>query len=146
MIKGVSVRELMVFENEQGGVKHMLKKQWPEFNSFGEVYFSTINKGIIKGWKKHDRTILNYTVPVGNVKVVIYDDNKDSSTYQQIGEYILGETNHVLLTIPPKVWYSFSPLNDEKAIICNLINLEHDEDTHHQMPLINDIISYTWKA
>lgn len=145
MINGVSSRDLMVFENEQGGVKHMLKKNWPEFKEFGEVYFSIINPGIVKGWKKHDNTILNYTVPIGNVKVVIYDDNPKSSTYQTIQEITLGENNHILLTIPPMVWYSFASLNNEKAIICNLINLEHDQDFHHQMDIDNELIPYQWK-
>ena len=145
MIKGVSIRKLMVFENELGGLKHMLKRQWPEFKGFGEIYFSTINIGIVKGWKKHNKTILNYTVPVGNVKVVIYDDNKDNTSYREIQEVELGEKNHILLTIPPNVWYSFSALNNEKAIICNLINLEHSEDEHHQIELDNDLIPYKWK-
>lgn len=144
MINGVSVRELMVFENELGGVKHMLKKQWPEFKEFGEVYFSTVNAGVIKGWKKHDSTTLNYSVPIGNVKVVIYDDNSSSPTYQQIQEVELGEANHILLTIPPQVWYSFSALNNDKAIICNLIDIEHSDDNHHQVELDDDKIPYRW--
>lgn len=144
MIKGVSIRKLMVFENELGGVKHMLKKQWPEFKEFGEIYFSTINPGIVKGWKKHDSTILNYTVPIGNVKVVIFDDNPESSTYKQVQEVELGESNHVLLTIPPNVWYSFGALNNEKAMICNLINIEHSEDQHHLLDLENDLIPFQW--
>jgi len=144
MINGVSVRELMVFENELGGVKHMLKKQWPEFKDFGEIYFSIINSGVIKGWKKHDNTTLNYTVPVGNIRVVIFDPNKKSSTYSKVQEIELGERNHVLLTIPPNVWYSFGSLNNEKAIICNLINIEHSGDTHHETELNNDIIPYKW--
>ena len=145
MIEGVSIRKLMVFEDELGSVKHMLKSQWPEFNSFGEVYFSTINPKTIKGWKKHDNTILNYTVPVGNVKVVIYDDNQESNSYQKTQEVELGEKNHILLTIPPNVWYSFASLNEQKAIICNLINIEHSEDEHQQMELFNDIIPYKWQ-
>ena len=144
MINGVSLRKLMVFENELGIVKHMLKKQWPEFKSFGEVYFSTINAGIVKGWKKHDKTILNYTVPLGNVKVVIYDCNEKSISFGKIQEIELGEKNHILLTIPPNVWYSFAVLNNEKAMICNLISVEHSKDTHHQIGLINDEIPYKW--
>lgn len=145
MINGVSVRELMVLENDLGGVKHMLKKQWSEFKSFGEVYFSTINPGIVKGWKKHDNTILNYTVPLGNVKVVIYDCNENSSSFGNIQEIEIGENNHVLLTIPSKVWYSFASLNNERAIICNLTSLEHSEDKHHQIELNNDQIPYKWQ-
>ncbi len=144
MINGVSIRELMVFENEQGGVKHMLKNNWPEFKNFGEVYFSTINAGIVKGWKKHDKTTLNYTVPVGNVKVVIYDDNEESSTYKKIQEVELGVSNHILLTIPPKVWYGFSALNGENAMICNLIDVEHSEDNHYTKELSSEDIPYTW--
>ena len=144
MINGVSVRELMVFENELGGVKHMLKKQWPEFKDFGEIYFSIINAGIVKGWKKHDRTILNYTVPLGNVKVVIYDCNEKSNSFGNIQEIEIGEKNHVLLTIPPNVWYSFASLNDQKAMICNLISIEHSEDNHHQIDLDSNEIPYKW--
>ena len=43
--------------NSKGSIFHVIKKSDDQFNGFGEAYFSFINKGEIKGWKKHKKMI-----------------------------------------------------------------------------------------
>ena len=144
MIKQVAVRKLNTFLDKKGSVKHMLKHQWPEFVKFGEIYFSTVNPRVIKGWKKHQKSTLNYAVPEGNIKVVIFDDLKESNFYHKIITHSIGTLNHVLLTIPPNLWYSFSSLGNKKAIIANFLDIEYSKDIHYELPLNNDQIPYKW--
>jgi len=41
---------------------HMLRADDPGFTSFGEIYFSRVYPGVVKGWHIHDRMTLNYAV------------------------------------------------------------------------------------
>ena len=51
-----------------------------------------IKPGAVKGWKKHNLMICNFVVPVGKVKVVIYD--KPENRFEEI---LLSTENVALL-------------------------------------------------
>ena len=65
MIDGVVIRPLAVIPDERGKVMHMLKATDPEFERFGEIYFSTVFPGVVKGWHFHRDMTLNYAVVSG---------------------------------------------------------------------------------
>ena len=55
MIEGVVVTPLRQIEDTRGKVMHMLRRDAPVFTEFGEIYFSTANRGAVKGWNRHRR-------------------------------------------------------------------------------------------
>src|SRR5437762_9334676 len=85
-IDGVVVHPLRRIPDERGVVMHMLKATDPHFVGFGEIYFSVIYPGIIKGWHLHSKMVINYAVIDGNIKLVLYDQRESSPTYQQLQE------------------------------------------------------------
>ena len=50
---------------------HMLKRTDPHFIEFGEIYFSTVHRGVVKGWHRHDDMTLNYACVYGRIKLVL---------------------------------------------------------------------------
>ena len=72
MIDGVQIIPLKQICDDRGKIMHMLKSTDPYFENFGEIYFSSIYPGVIKGWHWHERMTLNYAVPVGMIKLVLY--------------------------------------------------------------------------
>ena len=82
---------------------HMLRADDPHFIQFGEIYFSTIYKGVIKGWHRHLEMTLNYACISGRVKLVIYDDRENSPTRGAIMEQFLGPEHYALVQIPPEL-------------------------------------------
>lgn len=104
MIKDVRKESLNILPNEKGDVLHMLRKDDPIFKQFGEVYFSFVNPDCIKGWKKHLRQTQHMAVPVGEVKLVLYDDRENSSSKGEIQEIIFGASNYQLVQIPPQIF------------------------------------------
>ena len=40
----------------------------------------------------------------GQVKLVLFDDRKDSKSFGKHAEYILTPSNYFLITIPPFIW------------------------------------------
>lgn len=144
MIEGVLQSPLKQFQDERGKVMHMLRATDSHFEKFGEVYFSWIYPGIIKGWHKHLEMTMNYAVPVGCVKVVLYDDRPKSLTYQKIGEYFLSPENYYLLTIPYGLWYGFRAVGGNPAMIVNCSTIPHDPKENLRISPFDPSIPYSW--
>src|SRR5215510_13008959 len=68
MIHGVLVHPLRQIPDERGKVMHMLRCDDPHFERFGEIYFSVVYPGVIKGWHLHREMTLNYAVVAGTIK------------------------------------------------------------------------------
>ncbi|MGH7330833.1 MAG: hypothetical protein ACREJX_20990, partial [Polyangiaceae bacterium] len=62
MIDGVIISPRKIIPDDRGKVLHMLKRTDPEFQAFGEIYFSTIYPGVVKGWHLHREMVINYVV------------------------------------------------------------------------------------
>ncbi|NQT32852.1 MAG: dTDP-4-dehydrorhamnose 3,5-epimerase family protein [Candidatus Omnitrophica bacterium] len=145
MIEGVVVKDLKIFSDEKGKVMHMLRSDDDLFKEFGEVYFSTINSGAIKGWKNHSKMTQHYAVPKGNIQLVIYDDRTDSATKGEVQEVTLGLDNYRLVRIPRGVWYSFKAIGGEAAMIVNCTDLAYDPDEITDIDIFDNDIPYKWK-
>lgn len=140
MIDGVILTPLKQIRDERGAVLHMLRTDAPHFVGFGEIYFSIVNPGVIKGWRRHTRMTMSLTVPKGRVKLVLADG---AGTVQEI---FLGEdaTEYQLVTVPPMVWNGFQCISDDPAIIANCASIPHSPDEAEKMPLDTDMIDYAW--
>ena len=144
MIDGLLKTPLKQIEDTRGKVMHVLKSTDMHFVSFGEAYFSWIYPKAIKAWSKHLRMKMNYAVPVGSIKIVIFDDREHSSTKGTIAEYIIGEYDYSLLTIPHGVWYGFKAIGSESALILNCATITHDPEEIVRLDFDDKRIPYIW--
>lgn len=143
-IDGVSIIPLKQIKDERGMVMHMLRADQEHFKQFGEIYFSIVNPGVIKGWKKHKLMNQNFAVPVGEIKIVIYDDRDNSSTKENIQTIEVGFNKYSLIQIPPLVWYGFKGISSEPAMIANCSSIPHSPDETINLPLTTNKIPYQW--
>ena len=90
MIHGVLISPLKQFSDQRGSVLQMLRSDAPEFVNFGECYFSEVLPGAIKAWKRHRAQTQNLAVPVGRIRLVIYDDRESSTTRGEVRVLELG--------------------------------------------------------
>ena len=122
----------------------MLRADDSHFEQFGEIYFTSLYRGIVKGWHKHREMTLNYACIFGRVKLVGYDDRPDSPTAGSLVEVFLGPDDHSLVTIPPGVWSGFKGMSDPFAIVANCCTHTHDPSRTTRLdPFVNDI-PYDW--
>ena len=126
MIDGVQVIPLTRIPDERGTIHHMLRRTDPHFQEFGEIYFSTIYRGIVKGWHRHREMTLNYACIFGRIKLVIYDGRQDSATVGSVQEVFLGPDHYALAIIPPGLWNGFKGMSDPHAIVANCCTHPHD--------------------
>lgn len=142
VIEGVVLTPLKSIFQAKGNVLHAMKKSDPGFNGFGEAYFSTVNCGDVKGWKKHLRMTMNLVVPVGEIRFVIYDGRNESSTKGSFFDVYLSQQNYQRLTVPPGVWMGFKGLGGNLNLLLNIADLAHDPDESENVSL--DSIPYDW--
>ncbi len=144
MIDGVVVVPRRQILDERGAIYHFLRNDDPEFQQFGEVYFSWVYPGVIKGWHIHKRMTLNYIVPVGRIKLVLYDERPDSPTKGELQEIYLGEGNYQLVQVPPMVWNGFKGIGTQPAMVVNCATLPHDPDEIARRDPFTPEIPYDW--
>ena len=144
MIEGVSVHPLRQFPDERGKVMHMLRCDDPHFQQFGEIYFSVVYPGVVKGWHLHKEITLNYAVVSGSVKLALYDERPGSATCGQSQEFFVGESNYSLVTIPPGVWNGFKGIGVIPAIVANCATLPHDPAEIVRLDPFDNHIPYDW--
>ena len=142
MLDGVSLTPLKKIPNEKGDIFHALKSTDETFISFGEAYFSNVNYGVIKGWKKHTRMALNLIVPVGQIKFVLYDDREFSTTFKQFWVVEIGEANYQRLSVPPGMFMSFQGIGLHRNMLLNIASIPHDPTESINKELSE--ISYLW--
>jgi dTDP-4-dehydrorhamnose 3,5-epimerase len=146
MIEGVHVVPLRRIPDERGTVYHMMKRTDPLFQEFGEIYFSTVYKDVVKGWHRHQEMTLNYACISGRVKLVLYDDREGSPTRGELMELFLGPDNYSLVVIPPEIWNGFKGMSDPYAIVANCCTHPHDPSRSTRMDPFSDAIPYKWEV
>lgn len=144
MIEGVIIQELKQIVDERGKVMHMLRADSPLFTQFGEIYFSVVNPGVVKAWKRHYKMTQHFAVPVGKIKLIIYDNRENSPTLEKIEILEIGEGNYCLVKIPPMLWYGFQGLSAVPALIANCTNIPHDQNEVERCGLFDKVIPYNW--
>ena len=145
MIEGVLVKPLKRIPDERGTIMHMMRVDDPEFEHFGEIYFSTVYPGVVKGWHIHSEMTLNYAVIHGAIKLVLYDDREGSRTRGEIQEILLGQDNYCLAKIPRMVWNGFKGIGTEMAVVANLATMPHQPDEINRLDPFDPKIPYDWR-
>ncbi|MDW8849265.1 dTDP-4-dehydrorhamnose 3,5-epimerase [Flavobacterium sp. MMLR14_040] len=142
-VHGVLLTLLKRIHHPKGDVFHGMKKSDPGYSGFGEAYFSTIHTDDTKPWKKHLEMTLNFVVPIGEIRFVIFDDRENSPTKNNFFDVTLGENKYQRITIPPGVWVAFQGVGLRFNLLLNLANLEHDPNEIQRMENLSDI-KYKW--
>jgi dTDP-4-dehydrorhamnose 3,5-epimerase len=126
-------------------VMHMLRNDDPHFTEFGEIYFSVVYPGVIKGWHLHSRMTINYAVVDGSIKLVLYDQRKSSPTYQRIQEIVFGQVNYQLVRVPPGVVNGFTAVGGQRALVANCADIPHDPNEITRIDPFTPTIPYDWR-
>lgn len=142
-IEGVRVLPLRRIPDERGTIFHMIRTTDPHFMQFGEIYFSSIYAGVVKGWHKHRDMTLHYACPVGRVKCVVYDDRDGSPTRGGLMEVYLGPDSYNLLVVPPGTWNGFKGL-EATSLVANACTHPHDPSRSDRLDPFENEIPYDW--
>ena len=131
---GVTLTPLKQITHPKGDIFHAMKASDDGFSGFGEAYFSTVNQGEVKGWKKHTEMTLNLVVVIGEIEFVVYDDNSFYSVK-------LSKNNYQRLTVESGLWLAFRGISVENMLL-NLASIEHNTNESENVDMYG--FDYNW--
>ncbi len=144
-IAGITVTVLREIADERGAVLHMLRCDAEDFTQFGECYFSEVMPTAIKAWKKHIIQTQNLAVPVGRIRLVIFDDRENSPSNGKLLIMELGRPDaYQRVQIPPGIWYGFTCISNTPALLANCANHPHIQSESLLLDVNDHSIPYSW--
>ncbi|MAO55498.1 MAG: dTDP-4-dehydrorhamnose 3,5-epimerase [Rhodospirillaceae bacterium] len=140
---GLTVTPLQVIADERGAVMHMLRAEAPQFAGFGEIYFSVVNPGAVKAWKRHRRMTLNLCCVVGVIRLVVFDP--DGKALREITLGPASPATYSLVTVAPGLWTGFTCIGETPAVLANCASIPHDPAEADGLPADTDGVPYSWR-
>jgi dTDP-4-dehydrorhamnose 3,5-epimerase len=119
-----------------GSITRFIRSDEGDFPGFGEVYFTSIEPGAVKAWRRHSRANLFLTVVYGEVLVVLRDSPSE-------GSFILSSERPTRLSIAAGTWFGFSGSPQRTGIICSFSDLPHDPDEVERASI--DAFPHDWR-
>lgn len=146
MIDGVKVRKLKAIGDYRGHLMELFRSDWPEFIKFGQLYITTCKPNIAKAWHYHKIQTDTFLCFMRKVKVVLYDARKDSKTYGEIMEFIVGKDNPQLIQIPPYVYHGFMGIAETESVVFNVPTelYNYTKSDEYRVPFDSPDIPYHW--
>jgi len=133
----VMVTPLAWIETAGGDVLHAMKQTDTSYAGFGEAYFSWVDAGAVKAWKRHARMTMNLVVPIGQVRFVFCLDGGREFRVEEIGT-----DRYARITVPAGIWFGFQGLAAPRSLVLNLASIPHDPHEVERRSLAD--ISYGW--
>ena len=120
----------------------MLRAEAPQFAGFGEIYFSVVNPGAVKAWKRHRKMTLNLCCVAGAIRLVVFDQDENGLREIDLGP--AAPATYSLVTIAPGLWTGFTCTGDSPAILATCASIPHDPSEADGLPAETSDIPYKW--
>jgi dTDP-4-dehydrorhamnose 3,5-epimerase len=145
MIDGVVKKTLVRHPDERGYFEEMIRVTDPFFQEgFGQLSRSYMLEGVVKAWHVHKTQIDWWHIVEGQARVALYDTRKESPTYGQTDEMILGDGGEdIILKIPSGVAHGIKVLKGP----CHLVYVTssvYDKEEEGRIPYDDKTIGYDW--
>lgn len=145
MIKDVSIKEITTHFDERGFFREIIRSTDEFFQpGFGQWSVSMLYQGVIKAWHIHNIQTDWWYVPIGVLKVALFDMRKDSSTHGELMELLIGEGRPpVVLKIPPGVAHGCKCISGPVQLFYITSHIYNPKD-EGRIPYDDPTIGYDW--
>ena len=129
-MEGIQVVDVQKIVDERGFFAEAIRKDWSHL--FGEKWISQANisysyPGIIRAWHRHKRGQIDFFMVLqGSMKIVAYDDNKQSATYGKMVEVVASEERLQIVKIPGHYWHGTKTIGYKPSCTIYFVNNMYD--------------------
>jgi dTDP-4-dehydrorhamnose 3,5-epimerase len=116
-MKGVVIRELNQYHDDRGWLVETFRKDEIDFNPVMS-YVSMTKPGIARGPHEHFEQS-DYFCFFGQFRLYLWDNRKDSTTYQQKTVFDLQGRPHVAV-VPPGVVHAYKNIGKTDGLVINM--------------------------
>jgi len=146
MINGVLVKELVRHPDERGFFEEVIRRTDDFFKEgFGQLSHSVMHQGVVKAWHIHKTQTDWWYVVRGVVKTVVYDARKESKTYKELNEFIMGKPDvpNVVIKIPAGVAHGLKVI-EGPADLVYVTSSVYSKDEEGRILYTDPDIGYDW--
>ena len=145
MIEGIEIKELVTHKDERGFFCEIIRGSDNFFqNEFAQLSHTMSFLGVSKAWHLHKKQTDWMCALIGDIKLVLYDTRKESKTYKQLMEILMGDTlGKKVVKIPPGVAHGYKVINGPMHLVY-VTNREYDPDDELRIPHDDPEIGYDW--
>lgn len=159
-ICGVVFKELKSFPDQRGFFREIVRFNDPFFDdhgaasgdgerAFGQWSHSKMAMNTVKAWHFHHQQIDWWYAPIGLIYVVLFDARKESPTYQQKVEFLLGEDDldsralTAIVRIPQGVLHGCKVMSD-LAHLFYITSQTYNPDDEGRVPFNSSSVPHSW--
>ena len=124
-INKIKIFDNKIFEDDRGSVRHFFKNTSISMN-IEEVYFSSVKKNVVKGWKFHSNKNQFLTCIIGEIQFFI-GEKDDNGNIILVDRFNLFSKKNKALYIPSNTWYAFKGISNSDAVLVNAVDKEHSK-------------------
>ena len=144
-IEGVVAKKLITHPDERGFFRELIRVSDSFFGEgFAQLSHSLMHPGVVKAWHLHKTQVDWWYVPLGVLKVALYDTRPESPTKGMLQELFMGgEHGYSVLKIPPGVAHGCKAIGGAAHLIyvtSMVYNTEEELRIAHDDPEIG----YDW--
>jgi dTDP-4-dehydrorhamnose 3,5-epimerase len=147
MIDGVEIKELTTHPDERGFFREIIRKTDGFFgDKFAQLSHSCMYPGVAKAWHIHPTQIDWWYVPIGNLKLALFDKRPESPTHGKLETIFMGENYPAkVVKIPPGVAHGCKVLGGVTHLFYVTSSVYNPKE-EGRIPHYDDAIGYDWLA
>ena len=148
MIDGVKIKEIDYKSDDRGFFAEILKEGEDSYSEIKQTSYTETYPGVIKAFHWHKKQTDIWFVVSGSAQVVLYDLREDSETKGETQVIYAGDSNRVLISIPPGVAHGYRVLGEETVKLfyhtTEAYNSEHPDE--ERIPYDDPAIGFDWST
>lgn len=122
-INGVIIRDLIKNEDDRGWLIELFRKDLIDEQIFPEMsYISLTYPGIVRGPHEHLEQTDYFCFLSSSFKLLLWDNRKESATYQHKMSLIASENDPRTVIVPPRIVHAYKNIGDKPGLVINLPN------------------------
>jgi dTDP-4-dehydrorhamnose 3,5-epimerase len=123
-IDGIIIKDLIKNEDSRGWLIELFRKDMIGEDIFPEMsYISLTYPGIARGPHEHlEQTDYFCFLGPSTFRLVLWDNRKESATYNNKMSLNVGKNNPKIVIIPPGIVHAYKNIGDEPGLVVNLPN------------------------
>jgi dTDP-4-dehydrorhamnose 3,5-epimerase len=123
-IEGVHTRPLTRHKDQRGWLVELFRSdELPADNMPQMAYVSETLPNVVRGPHEHrDQSDCFAFIGPSDFRLYLWDDRKDSPTYRNRQTLLVGESNPLLVTVPPGVVHAYKNVGDRPGWVFNCPN------------------------
>ncbi len=120
LIYGVRTKKIKFVVDSRGRLCEVFTQKDLIWRAPAHIYLTTVDYEVTKAWHLHQRQTDNFFCVFGCIQLGLFDVRPESPTFGRLNEFVMNDSNPLVVQIPPGVLHGFKGLSIPHAMVLNM--------------------------